>query len=392
MNPACGLAELESMDHATLTAALFTPRGRGAVSSIRFEGDCRHLDSANPPLFRAANGKPLAEQTIDRVVFGHWRADDVPEEIVLCRTAEETVEIHCHGGDAAVGRILNDLESIGCRIQTWQQLQQASLGVFEAECLEALTQGTTLRTASVLLEQQTGVLRKSIETLLEKIESDREEFSNQLDQLLRWAEFGLHCTRPWKAVLAGRPNVGKSSLINALLGFSRSIVFDQPGTTRDVVTAETAFEGWPVQLADTAGIRRHADRLESAGIDKARKMLKEADCRILLIDTSRPPHHEDRVLLSDWPEAIIVAHKSDLPSVWNRNQLPGNALSVSSITGAGVETLAREIIARLIPEVPSPGTPIPITERQIDILSNARIANENNDPVECATCLRECLD
>jgi tRNA modification GTPase len=379
------------MDRTNLTAALFTPRSRGAVSTIRFEGDCRHLDSANPPLFRAANGKHLSQQTIDRVVFGHWRADDASEEVVLCRTAYETVEIHCHGGNAAVGRILNDLESIGCRIQNWQQLQRESLGFFEAECLEALTQATTLRTASILLEQQTELLRKSIETALEKTESQIDVVIGQLSQLLRWSEFGLHLTRPWNVVLAGRPNVGKSSLINALLGFSRSIVFDQPGTTRDVVTAEAAFEGWPVRLADTAGLRRRADRLESAGIDKARKIIAEADCRILLFDTSRPPHREDRVLLSDWPEAIIVAHKTDLPCVWDRNELPGDALSVSSITGAGVETVAREIIARLIPEAPSPGTPIPVTERQIENLSKARAAIEDGDPVNCEAYLRECL-
>ncbi len=112
------------MDHVTLTAALFTPRGRGAVSTIRFEGECRHLDSANSPLFRAANGKPLSQQTIDHVVFGHWGPDDATEEVVLCRTSEETVEIHCHGGDVAVGRILNDLELIGCRILTCQQFQE----------------------------------------------------------------------------------------------------------------------------------------------------------------------------------------------------------------------------------------------------------------------------
>jgi tRNA modification GTPase len=379
------------MDHATLTAALFTPRGRGAVSTVRFEGDCRHLDSANRPLFRAANGKPLSQQTVGRVVFGHWGTGDATEEVVLCRLAEETVEIHCHGGEAAVGRIVNDLQSIGCRIQNWQQLQQKSLGLFEAECLEALTQATTLRTASVLLEQQTGLLRKSIETVFEKIESQRDVVSSELNQLLRWSNFGLHCTRPWKVVLAGRPNVGKSSLINALLGFSRSIVFDQPGTTRDVVTAETAFEGWPVQLADTAGIRRHADRLESAGIDKARSMIADADCRILLIDVSRPPHQEDLDLFSDWPEAIIVSHKSDLPSVWERNELLVQTHSVSSKTAAGVEKLAREIIARLIPEVPLPGTPIPVSERQIENLSKARTAIENNDPANCAAFLRECL-
>ena len=120
-------------------------------------------------------------------------------------------------------------------------------------------------------------------------------------------------------------------------------------------------------------------------------MIAEADCRILLIDTSRPRHQEDRDLLFDQSDAIIVAHKSDLPCVWDRNILPVNALPVSSKTGAGVEKLAREIIARLIPEVAPPGTPIPITERHIEILSKARTAIENNDPVNCAAFLRECL-
>ncbi len=87
-----------------------------------------------------------------------------------------------------------------------------------------------------------------------------------LDAVLRWTDLGTHLATPWRVVLAGAPNVGKSSLINALLGYGRAIVFDQPGTTRDVVTADAAIEGWPITLADTAGLHDASDATESAGI------------------------------------------------------------------------------------------------------------------------------
>ena len=211
----------------------------------------------------------------------------------MCRTAAETVEIHCHGGDAAVDRILGDLEIVGCRIVTWQQLLQERATSFEAECLHALSRASTLKTANILLEQQTGALKDA----LEKIRSlsaqlpgsadrvgDKQRLLAQLSRLLRWADLGLHLISPWEVVVCGRPNVGKSSLINAIVGYARSIVFDEPGTTRDVVTTETVLDGWPIHLSDTAGLRENADRLESAGIELARERLQFAECRLILVD------------------------------------------------------------------------------------------------------------
>ena len=90
--------------------------------------------------------------------------------------------------------------------------------------------------------------------------ADLQAAAARIREWLAWEDFGLHLTRPWNVVLAGRPNVGKSSLINALLGYTRSIVFDQPGTTRDVVTAATAIDGWPIELSDTAGLRESPSR------------------------------------------------------------------------------------------------------------------------------------
>jgi len=368
---------IEMMENLSSTAGLLTPRGRGAVATIRFWGDCRLIDQAATVRFRAANGKPLQEQPLDRVVYGHW-GDEIAEQVVVCRVDLQFVEIHCHGGDAAAQRILDDLDALGCTILSWQEMTTQRLGVFESECTEVLTRAGTLRTAHILLEQQSGVLRAALDDLLLASPKKRERIKHKLDELLRWANFGLHLTQAWNVVLAGRPNVGKSSLINALVGYSRSIVFDKPGTTRDVVTAETALDGWPVQLADTAGIREHADPLESAGIDRAQKQLAAADCRVLLFDTSQPPHEDDRRLHVNWPDAIFIAHKCDLPDVWGR-EVPENALRVSSVTGEGIGNLEKALINRLVPEVPAANTPVPVTLRQIALLTAANEAVQKQD-------------
>jgi tRNA modification GTPase len=172
-------------------------------------------------------------------------------------------------------------------------------------------------------------------------------------------------------VIAGRPNVGKSSLINALVGFSRSIVYDRPGTTRDVVTAETALDGWPIRFSDTAGLRNEGDAIEMAGMERARATLATADCRILVFDTSREPHADDRRLLAEWPDAIQVAHKSDLPAIWGDAELD-SALRVSSVVGTGMDELAEQLVSRLIPQVPAVGTAVPVCRRQVELLELAR--------------------
>lgn len=374
-----------------LRAAVLTPQGRGAVATILIEGSCRRLDETLPPLFRAANGAALADQPIGRICFGHW-GTTVPEEVVVCRTGPETVEIHCHGGQAAIRRILNDLRTLGGVNSPWSDLLAEKEGRLAAECHQCLAQASTARTADILLQQYTGVLKEAIEAIAagEWTPDGRQSAVEQLDRLLHWSNFGVHLTRPWRVVLAGRPNVGKSSLINALVGYSRSIVFDQPGTTRDVVTAETAFQGWPVQLADTAGIRDRADELELAGIERARRQLEGADCRILLVDTSQSPQDDDRQLLGEWPEAVVVAHKSDLPDAWG-DACPETAMRVSSVTGEGVQELADRIVARLVPDVPPAGTAIPVMPRQIECLARVRQAALDEDEPRFRRALHDCL-
>ena len=110
-----------------------------------------------------------------------------------------------------------------------------------------------------------------------------------------------------------------------------------------------------------------------------------------MFDSSRPLSDDDRLLISDWPDSILVAHKSDLSSVWEIAELSGDAMWVSSLTGAGVEELARSIVARLIPEVPEAGTPIPVAARQVQLLIQAREAVGENDPERFREALQQCL-
>ena len=180
-----------------------------------------------------------------------------------------------------------------------------------------------------------------------------------------------------------------------MLGYTRSIVFDQPGTTRDVVTATTAIDGWPIEFADTAGFRDESEPLEAAGILRARSALAEADLTIVLIDMSVPASEEDRQLLADVSQAIVVAHKCDLPP-WTGvgswpDEIARNWPRVSAMTGHGVDELLRTISARLVPAVPPPGMALPVTPRQVSLLQEALQAVSRSDLSACRRALREIL-
>lgn len=382
-----------------LTAALLTPSGRGAVAVIRVHAaKPAHFDlpaKAVDADFISVSGRPLSQQPVGRLCYGHWMSDSTSEDVVVCRTAESTVEVSCHGGRAAVNRILDSLKAEGASIVDWKTQQATISSPFDRELAEAISLATTTRTATILLEHASGRLKDSLTQLLEL---DLAEITTRLAELLTFSQLGLHLTQPWKIVIAGRPNVGKSTLINALLGFERAIVFDQPGTTRDVVTGMTAFDGWPFQLADTAGIRNTDDELEQAGIQRARRTVESADLVCLLLDTSCPPTPEDEELLTefnrsetdDGPPAIIVAHKADLPDQWAASNLD-EAVRVSSATGHGVEKLIATIVETLIPEVPSTGTNIPASHRQIQWLDKACQAAKADDVALAKVAISNCL-
>jgi len=373
------------------SAALLTPRGRGAVATIRVHGELVPLTAAINASFHAANKKPLEQQPVNRIVYGLWGQSN-NEDLVICRLDHETVDIHCHGGMAAVERILKDLKAHGCVIQTWQNLARKTEPALEVELQETLTAATTFRAAEILLRQSQGLLRAAFTALTpdDNTNFEPDHFQMQIQNLLHWEHLGLHLTTPWRVVLAGRPNVGKSSLINAILGYDRSIVFDEAGTTRDVLTATTAIEGWPFLFSDTAGIRDEAAPLEAAGIQRAEQVLQEADCRIILIDTSQPLQADDQRLLSQWSDSIIVAHKIDLPQCGDAS-LPTQVIPVSSKTKTGIDVLLDQLIKRLVPETPDENTAIPVTKRQIEMLHQAEEALQNVDRQKYSALIRQLL-
>ncbi|MFV0445101.1 MAG: HisA/HisF-related TIM barrel protein [Planctomycetaceae bacterium] len=380
--------------HPSLTICELTPPGHGAVSTLEITGDLSSLDGTTP-LFRAANGRRLMEQPVQRICFGRW-GNDPAEDIVLCRTSETTLELHCHGGRAAVKRIQADVEHRGGRWIAVPEQRLATLSRLDAACDNALTLATTERTAMLLAEQRTGVLRASLDKLhRDAIRAGHEAAATLRDccsdvrRLLRWGQFALRLTQPWSVVVCGRPNVGKSSLINRIAGFTRSIVSPIPGTTRDVVTASIVLEGWPLLFADTAGLRTTDDSIEAEGVVHAIQRLRSADLKLLLLDASQPLTAADGQLLEEHPDAMVVASKADLPIQWTLPEASVHA--VSATTGQGLPELLKAIVDRLIPEIPEPGVALPIAPELVRDLRKVRACLIDQQPAAATACLVDWL-
>ena len=349
--------------HSHPVATLLTPRGRGAVATIACRGGGSLFDAHPGELFAAVNQKPMSAQQRDQILFGHWGETD-PEEVVVCRTNEDEIEVHCHGGHAAVERVLGDLQRVGFTVISWQEYQAAAMTTLEAELYAALAKARTVKTAALLVRSAENLERELNELeQLAATQGDQSQLIARLEKLRDSYRLGRHLIEPFQVVLAGRPNVGKSSLINALVGYERAIVYDQPGTTRDTVSTETALGGWPVHLTDTAGLRLTDDELETAGITRARAALERADLGLLLFDVTQPLNDEDRALLQTPAAKIIIAHKCDLgePSEELSQYQP---LRVSSVTGKGLEELLARIQVELVPVEPEEGEAVLFTERQ----------------------------
>ena len=318
------------------------------------------------PLFRTRSGAEApADSAPGRFLTGRL-GGEVADEVVLAirrMGASQRVELHCHGGRAAVRFVLDLLAARGVRVCDWREfLHLTEPDPLRAAAAVALAEAPTVRTASILLDQYHGAFAAALDAVAAALDcGDGDAASAGLDALTRWAPLGRRLTTPWRVVIAGPPNVGKSSLVNALAGYQRSVVAPTPGTTRDVVTTRLAIDGWPVELADTAGLREGTDTLETQGVRMARETSAAADLCLWLLDASAPPV---------WPDASLgavrlVVNKVDLPAVWNVADAPG-AVAVSARTGAGLSELCAALSGWLVPEPPPSGTAVPFTADQCD--------------------------
>jgi len=364
-------------DPVPVCAALLTAPGRGAIATIGVRGigaDAIVLTYFTPRRETAPDSLPHSQ-----IRFGTWLdprgsddidsrkcPDRVGEEIVVCRIDASTIEVHCHGGDAACRAILDDLRRAGARIVPWRTWLTEGEGGSAGELRVRLAEALTDRTAGILLAQCRGAWSRDVGAIVRHLDEGRNESARRaLRRLGQLIPVGRHLVAPWRVAFVGPPNVGKSSLVNRLLGHARSIVAERPGTTRDVVASLTAFDGWPVELRDTAGIRSTEDPIENEGVRRARAALDDSDLVVLVRDAggSELPFLPDARAI----RLLHVRNKIDLPASHSVNVAPTGArfdVRVSAMTGEGIGELADRIVDRLgvIPPEPDEGVPVSLAQ------------------------------
>jgi tRNA modification GTPase len=366
----------------TTRVTQLTPPGRAAVAVVLVEGPeaTELVDAA----LRRADGKRLTEFPFGRIVIGRWAAPE-GEELVVCRRAPEAVEVHCHGGTAAAEAVIGRLRGAGCESIAWQDwVRLTSTDPICAAAQIALADAPTQRTAAILLDQFQGALSDAIRQVVTAAENgDWPTAVSILKSILARRATGLHLTKPWRVVLAGRPNVGKSSLLNALVGFERAIVYDWPGTTRDVITALTAIDGWPVLLSDTAGLRDARDEIEAAGVERATAAAAEADLVLLVSDAP----HAAELLLSPTVPTLRVLNKLDLHPALEGGERERFDACVSALDGTGIEALAAAIVDKLMPTPPAAGDPLAFSGEQFALLDAGLAAARRHEAPAVNHCL-----
>jgi tRNA modification GTPase len=398
-----------------------TPAGRGAVAVALVAG--AKAGELVGRFFQPAGRFRADDLPLNRIVFGRWRPGG--EELVVCRRAADQIEVHCHGGDAAVRTIIDGLVQCGCENRSWRQwLEHSEPDPIRVAAQIMLAEAPTVRTAAILLEQLQGALAASLRAAIGAVgAADWSKAAGIVGDLLRRRELGLHLTSPWQVVVAGPPNVGKSSLINAIAGYERAIVAPLPGTTRDVVTVTTAIDGWPVELADTAGLRDSPDQLESAGIELATKAVMAADLVLLVEDASAAGGRSrmDRLyspaILAGLSVArgIRVRNKIDLlplrsssatgsprlsssksasavcPEVSLQFLLQWPTLSTSALTGNGIAKLIAAVGRALVPNPPPRGAGVPFRPEHVETLLAAQSAIQQRDAEAVHVALQSLL-
>ena len=388
-------------------AAISTGNVVSAIGIIRLTGDdCVQIAGK---VFTLNNNKPLPEAPDRKLLLGqlHDRQGRIIDSccVIVSRgphsyTGEDTVEFHCHGSPAVLAAGLEALYAAGARPAqrgefTKRAFLNGKLDLTQAEAVIDLIEADTAEAAANAAGQVEGVLQKKLNPIyldltdlcshfhavLDYPDEDIEDFgldayeknikadSRELEKLLQTYGQGRILKSGVSAAIVGRPNVGKSSLLNALAGYDRVIVTDIPGTTRDTVEEVVKIGGVKLRLIDTAGIRETEDTVEAIGVERSRKAVENADMVIFVCDGSRPLTEEDEAIIdlcSERENAVALINKTDLGSVVEPSDLPFMyVIEICAATGDGLELFADVVEMLFDSETPCDGS----------ILTNARQAD-----------------
>ncbi len=350
------MANLVDNETTALVCCRLTAAGRGAIAVVEVRGT--GASRAIEDVFRPFSQRAYREVAHRKLVYGTWAPTG--EDVVVCRLSSEHFEIHCHGGTAAVDSIVSSLADRGAvEGMPLGSPDPTDTNAWRDEVWRTLPQATTELTASLIL-RQLSLLPAAIEELHTLLQDRQvEEAMGSVDQILTWSDFGLSLTRTPSVVLCGQPNVGKSSLINAIVGFQRAIVHASAGTTRDVVSQRTAVDGWPIELSDTAGLRDAESPIEGLGIENAHRKIEKARLVIGVFDASRAWNDRDQELLDRLDCDIVVHNKSDRAASASHHAIEKNdaprpaGLATSATQNEGIEQLVQLIANKLVPELPA---------------------------------------
>ena len=363
-------------------SAVATALGEGSVGIIRISGN-RAL-AIGETLFKAASGKPLGTYPVNTLVYGHvydTNGSLVDEVLAVYMraprsyTAEDVVEIQCHGGVQALQKILQLTYGVGARPAeagefTKRAFLNGRIDLTQAEAVMDIIRSRSEASLKLAARQQQGQLagelrsiRKTLvdiivnlEAVIDYPEEDIEDVTystvqenlggavGKIEKLLANAHTGKILREGLRTAIVGRPNVGKSSLLNALLKEERAIVSQYAGTTRDVIEEQLLLGGVPLVLADTAGIRSTDDFVEKIGVEKSRQLLNDAELVICVIDGSvgLTPEDEEILAAAEGRPCVIIVNKSDLEQAVDINALKerlgaDKVMTLSAKTLSGME-------------------------------------------------------
>jgi tRNA modification GTPase len=335
-------------------AAISTPMGEGAIAIVRLSGDDAIKIAAQ--IFESPGQKDLKEVETHTIHYGHLQEPITGvhvEEVMITVmkspktfTREDVVEINCHGGIVSVNRVLQLVLKNGARLAepgefTKRAFLNGRIDLSQAEAVMDLIRAKTDRAMNVALGQMEGRLSRLVKTLRQEIlemlahvevnidypeYDDVEEMTHrmlleksthvhdELGKILKTSEQGKILREGLSTVIIGRPNVGKSSLLNSLVHENKAIVTDVPGTTRDVIEEYVNVRGVPLRLVDTAGIRETEDIVERIGVERSRQVLKSADLILLVLNYSDELSYEDEQLFETVKgmDVIVIVNKTDL--------------------------------------------------------------------------------